>query len=39
MATLQGIAGLQWGDGAGGTIALSIQTRILRIISTSSLVY
>ncbi|MGL5854401.1 MAG: hypothetical protein ACRCYA_04095 [Cetobacterium sp.] len=33
MAILQGISGLQFGDADGGTIALSIDRRVLRILS------
>ena len=39
MAVLQGISGIQMGDGAGGTIALSISKHILRMLSNSSLSY
>lgn len=36
MAILSGIAGIQMGDGNGGNIALSIQTRVMRILADSS---
>ena len=39
MAVLQGISGIQLGDGAGGKVALSIDTRVLRILHTSSFSY
>lgn len=39
MAILQGISGLQWGDGAGGQVALSIHTEVLRILRSNKLSY
>lgn len=39
MAVLTGISGMQLGDGAGGKIALSIETAVLRILSDMSLTY
>lgn len=39
MAILQGIAGMQMGDGAGGNVALSITTNVLRILSDQKLSY
>ncbi|MGL5204851.1 MAG: hypothetical protein ACRC63_01215 [Metamycoplasmataceae bacterium] len=39
MAVLTGISGMQIGDGTGGNIALSINTRVLRILSDSSFSY
>lgn len=39
MAVLQGISGMNIGDGAGGNIALSIQERVLRILADSQLSY
>lgn len=39
MAILQGISGLQWGDGAGGNVALSIHTEVLRILRSNKLSY
>lgn len=39
MAILQGISGLQWGDGNGGQVALSIHTEVLRILRSNKLSY
>ena len=39
MAILQGISGLQWGDGNGGNVALSIHTEVLRILRSNKLSY
>lgn len=39
MAVLQGISGLAMGDGAGGNIALSINTQVLEILSNDKLSY
>ena len=39
MAILQGISGLQWGDGKGGQVALSIHTEVLRILRSNKLSY
>ena len=39
MAILQGISGLQWGDGASGQVALSIHTEVLRILRSNKLSY
>lgn len=39
MAILQGISGLQWGDGASGNVALSIHTEVLRILRSNKLSY
>lgn len=39
MAILTGISGLQMGDGEGGKIALSIDTRVQRILANSSHAY
>ena len=39
MAVLQGISGLQWGDGAAGNVALSIHTEVLRILRSNKLSY
>lgn len=39
MAVIQGISGMQIGDGTGGNVALSINTRVLRILSDSSFSY
>ena len=39
MAILQGISGLQLGDGNGGKVALSLQTRVLRILADNVLSY
>lgn len=39
MATIQGISGMQMGDGAGGKVALSIQKQVLRILSDNILSY
>lgn len=39
MAILTGISGLAAGDGKGGKIALSIQTRVLRLLSDQHLSY
>lgn len=39
MAILQGISGLQWGDGANGNVALSIHTEVLRILRSNKLSY
>ena len=39
MAILQGISGLQIGDGQGGKVALSLQTRVLRILADNVLSY
>lgn len=39
MAVLQGISGLAMGDGAGGKIALSINTQVLEILSNDKLSY
>lgn len=36
MAVLQGISGMVFGDGEGGKIALSIDTRVIRILASSS---
>lgn len=37
MAILQGISGMQIGDGAGGKVALSIKESVLRILSDTQL--
>lgn len=39
MAILQGISGLQWGDGKSGQVALSIHTEVLRILRSNKLSY
>lgn len=39
MATLQGIQGMNIGDGSGGKVALSLQTRVLRILADNVLSY
>ena len=39
MAVLQGISGLQWGDGGAGNVALSIHTEVLRILRSNKLSY
>lgn len=39
MAVLQGISGLQWGDGNNGNVALSIHTEVLRILRSNKLSY
>lgn len=39
MAKLEGISGMQMGDGLGGKIALSIQKGLLRILSNSTISY
>ena len=39
MAILQGISGLQWGDGKSGNVALSIHTEVLRILRSNKLSY
>ena len=39
MAILQGISGLQWGDGKGGQVTLSIHTEVLRILRSNKLSY
>lgn len=39
MAILQGISALQWGDGKGGQVALSIHTEVLRILRSNKLSY
>lgn len=39
MAILQGISALQWGDGNGGQVALSIHTEVLRILRSNKLSY
>lgn len=39
MAILQGISGLQWGDGKDGNVALSIHTEVLRILRSNKLSY
>ena len=39
MAVLQGIQGMNIGDGAGGKVALSLQTRVLRILADNVLSY
>ncbi|MEG1312726.1 MAG: hypothetical protein RSD40_00255 [Bacilli bacterium] len=39
MAVITGISGIQIGDGAGGNIALTITTRVLKILSSMNLSY
>lgn len=39
MAVLTGIQGLNMGDGVGGKVALSIETRVLRILADSGLTW
>lgn len=39
MAILQGISGMQMGDGAGGKVALSLETRVLRILADTEFSY